>query len=371
MKTFAFPFKSKWLKEKVALTLAMKRLRRMMKKYLLFIFFILTSNVAWADHVDRPTFVTFSFENDVFFKDDGLYSNGLFLSWGYNQVDALDAQNLPSWIAYLAQKTYLTAKKQSVDTSLANKQYAVTYGFGHILQTPVDISVEELVEEDAPYVGLLAWEVQLLAYDELVIDEIGLILGVVGPISGGESLQTFIHGLNGAREPLGWDNQISNEFVFRLQARRTWRLYDTQFGSGFWAGEFDFLAGVDGSIGNLRSDVGAGYGLRIGQQLNKNVASATVFPVQKFNGLNYNPFGWYLFINTSISYVANDIFINGNTFKDSHSVDLIHAQAAISAGIMANIYNFSILYTLLRISDEYEGQAEASRYGSIAITYHF
>ncbi|MCP4324313.1 MAG: lipid A deacylase LpxR family protein [Psychromonas sp.] len=52
-------------------------------------------------------------------------------------------------------------------------------------------------------------------------------------------------------------------------------------------------------------------------------------------------------------------------------MELIHPLFAISTGIMANIYNFSVLYTLLRISDEYEGQAETSRFGSIAITYHF
>ncbi len=95
------------------------------------------------------------------------------------------------------------------------------------------------------------------------------------------------------------------------------------------------------------------------------------FPVQKFNGLNSSASGWYIFFNASASYVVNDIFINGNTFHDSHSVDLIHEQVAFSTGIMANLYNVSILYTLLHISDEYEGQAEPSRYGSIAITYHF
>lgn len=312
---------------------------------------------------DKRAFVSFTFENDVFFKDDALYSNGLFVNWGYNHVDALNDKHLPTWLAYLAQQTYLTSSD--------NKQHSISYGVGQLFQTATDLSEEALMEEDAPYVGLLAWEVNLQTFDDVVSDDIGLILGVVGPIAGGEFMQSFVHDVIGAKEPKGWDNQINNEFVFRVQARRTWRVYQKDLGSDFFNSQFDFLTGVDGGIGNLRSDVATGVGFRFGQQLSKNFGSATVFPVQKFNRMNSSPYGWYFFVNASASYVANDIFINGNTFQDSHSVDLIHTQVAISTGIVANIYDFSILYTLLRISDEYEGQAEASRFGSVAITYHF
>ncbi|GLS89218.1 membrane protein [Psychromonas marina] len=324
---------------------------------LLFIFFPLMLQA--SQQAEKRAFASLIFENDTFFRDDGLYSNGLFLNWGYNHVAALDDQNLPAWIAYLANKTHLTGN--------TNNNYSISYGFGQQLQTATDISLEELVEEDAPYVGLLAWEVSLLAYDEQMSDEVGLILGAVGPIAGGEFVQSMVHSVLAGREPQGWDNQISNELVFRLQTRRIWRAYQSDFAGA----EFDLLTGLDGGVGNLRSDLSTGIGVRFGQRLTESFSSATVFPVQKFNGLNNTPYGWYLFLNASASYVANDIFINGNTFQDSHSVDLIHPQATVSVGFMANIYNFSILYTLLYATDEYQGQAEDSRFGSIAITYHF
>lgn len=327
-----------------------------MKSHISIILLMLLSAQAQADD---HSFTSFVFENDVFFKDDGLYSNGLFFTWGYNQVNVLDDKILPSWIAYLAAQTHITSQ--------SDKQYAISYSVGQALQTAINIEVETLVEEDAPYVGLLAWEVKLFAYDQFVSDEVGLILGAVGPMTGGDFVQSFVHSLTAARIPQGWDNQINNEFVFRAQARRTWRLYEMNISDV----EFDFLAGVDGGLGNLRSDVATGVGFRIGQKLRKNFISSTVFPVQKFNGLNYTPDGWYLFFNASAVYVFNDIFINGNTFHDSHSVELIPLQIAYSAGIMVNINDYSILYTLLSITDEYEGQAEASRFGSIALTYHF
>lgn len=331
-----------------------------MRSYLVvFILIFLSLFVKADEHAQKRAFAGVILENDFFFRDDGLYSNGLFFTWGYNRIDALDEQNLPSWIVYLAQKTVLNTDE--------NKDYSVSYGIGQLLQTTTDISVEELVEEDAPYVGLLAWEVSLLAYDKQVSDEVGLILGAVGPMAGAEFVQSLVHDFTGGREPQGWAHQINNEFVFRAQTRRIWRIYETEL----WDGQFDLLTGIDGGLGNLRSDVATGVGIRFGQGLSKNFSSASVFPIQKFNNLNSSPYGWYLFLNASTSYVANDIFINGNTFQDSHSVDLIHFQAAISMGIVANIYNFSILYTLLYTSDEYQGQTEDSRYGSVAITYHF
>jgi len=311
------------------------------------------------DNPEKRAFASLIFENDSFFRDDGLYSSGLFLNWGYNHVAALDDQHLPSWLAYLAQKTHLP--------STQHKQYSINYGVGQQLQTATDISIAELVEEDAPYVGLLTWEVSLLANNDQVSDEVGLILGVVGPIAGAEFVQSLVHDFTGGREPQGWDNQISNEFVFRVQTRRIWRVYE----ANIWNAEFDLLTGLDGGLGNLRSDFSTGFGIRFGQRLTENFSSATVFPVQKFNALNNTPYGWYIFANVSASYVANDIFINGNTFQDSHSVDLIHTQATVSIGVMANIYNFSILYSLLYTTDEYQGQAEDSRFGSVALSYHF
>jgi len=306
-------------------------------------------------------FFSLTFENDYFTTDDGLYSNGLILSWGYNELSSLEGDTLPSWISYLAQKSYLTSEP--------DKTYSVTYRFAHLIQTAIDVSEKELVPEDAPYVGLFAWNGQLSAYDDLSSDQLSLSLslGLVGPLSGGKRAQSAVHQAIGSMAPRGWDNQIGNEFVFRLQAQRLWRIYDRPLGIG----EFDLITGINGGVGNLRSDIGAGVGLRWGQELTDNFSSASAFPIQKINSLNTSPHGWYFFVNTSAFYVANDIFMNGNTFQDSHSVSLIHQQFGISAGIMVNLYHWNIVYTLFQQSDEYRGQNETSRYGSITVSYNF
>lgn len=327
-------------------------------KTLMIIALLLFSPLSDADQPPLD-FFSFTFENDSFFKDDGLYSNGLIVSWGYNELSRLDSETLPAWIAYLVQKNYLTSEP--------DKSYSVTYRFAHLIQTAIDLSAQELVPEDAPYVGLLAWNGQLAAYDARGSDQLSLTLGVVGPLSGGEILQSKVHQLIGSTAPQGWDNQISNELVFRLQAQRLWRIYDDSLGSG----EFDLLTGLNAGIGNLRSDIGAGIGLRWGKELAENFSSASAFPVKEINSANSSPHGWYLFLNSALFYVANDIFMDGNTFEQSHSVSLIHPQVGVSAGVMVNFHQWNFVYTLFQQSDQYQGQNERSRYGSITVLYNY
>jgi len=324
----------------------------------LYIILFLLSPMIYAKNNDVD-YIGFSYENDVFVGDDGGYSNGLFASWGYHDLPALDKQNIPSLAAYLADKTYLT--------SLSNRRYFASYNVGHLFQTASDLTIEELVEEDAPYVGMIGWKGAFGAYDEFIADEIRLTLGWVGPASGAEYVQKGVHELIGSKEPAGWDNQIANELVFNLQAERKWRVFDTQLAST----EFDILTGADTSIGNLRSDIGGGVTLRWGKALQSSFARANIKRIEKLDGANYSPLGWYFFTNISADYVFNDIFINGNTFKDSHSVELINEQLSLSAGVMMNIYEMTLLISMLTMSDQYESQTVSSSYGSFIFTYNF
>ena len=323
------------------------------------VFTALTLLTAFAAADNKIDFISFKAENDSFFKEDGLYSNGLSLSWGYDDVPRLDKQSLPDWLAYLARKSHLSAQQ--------NKDYAITYSFAHLLQTAIDIKIAELVEEDAPYVGLLAWRGQLTAYDAFTLDRASLTLGLVGPVAAAKSLQQLAHYVIAANNPQGWNNQIGNEAVFQLQAERLWRVYKQKFK----VTEFDLLSAANAGIGNFRSDMGLAVGLRWGQGLQSSFSAASAFPLQKLNYAHHSADGWYFFSNVSASYALNDIFIDGNSFQESHSVDLIHPQYGASIGVMANIAQWNIVYTLLQLSDQYHGQKQRSRFGSLTFTYHF
>lgn len=304
-------------------------------------------------------YLSVSFENDVFFDDDGGYSNALVFNWGYYDIPALDQKSLPTWISALAEQTYLPF--------LPDREYSLRYTVGHFIQTATEIKEEELTKADAPYVGLLAWEVNATAYNDAIYDDLSLTLGVVGPAAGGEYIQKNLHSVIGANEPLGWDYQIDNELVFRAQARRVWRNFVMPVGNT----EIDVISGVNVGVGNLLSDARAGGGIRWGQKLQSSFSTSSPFVIQKMNGLMASPDGWHLFANISSAYVLNDIFINGNTFKNSHRVELVHWQTAVSAGAQLNLDNWNFIYTFIYATDEYETQTEDTRFGNISVTYNF
>jgi len=70
-------------------------------------------------------------------------------------------------------------------------------------------------------------------------------------------------------------------------------------------------------------------------------------------------------------YVFNDITIDGNTFADSHSVDLVHEQAQLSYGFAINFGRVSFGYTSARSTKIYETQPLSANFGAINFTFLF
>ena len=159
--------------------------------------------------------VEFTFENDAFgliHTSDNGYSNGLDWSWGKAVVNDFDELTLPTWLDSLYGWTYLNQGD--------NRQYQISYSVSQRMYTPDDLQQELLTEADRPYAGTLLWQSTLRSYDEGVADNLSLTLGIVGPASLAEQMQKQVHKIIDAKEPLGWDNQISNEPVFRIEAQR-------------------------------------------------------------------------------------------------------------------------------------------------------
>jgi hypothetical protein len=105
------------------------------------------------------------------------------------------------------------------------KRRGIAHMFFQRMQTPGDLEKKELIVDDLPYAGLIAWQGTLYAWDDQVTDQFSLYLGAVGPVTLAEETQSLIHDLTHAQEPMGWDNQIENEPVFKIEAQRVWNLY--------------------------------------------------------------------------------------------------------------------------------------------------
>jgi hypothetical protein len=85
---------------------------------------------------------------------------------------------------------------------------------------------------------------------------------------------------------------------------------------------------------------------------------------------------WSAFFNlaSGANLVGRDIFLDGNTFADSHSVDKNYMNAYISAGITLRYKRFFIDFMHNYYSKEYKERGlhrEYKGYSSLIFTYNF
>ena len=69
--------------------------------------------------------------------------------------------------------------------------------------------------------------------------------------------------------------------------------------------------------------------------------------------------------------VFNDILINGNTFKNSHSAPLEHYQNQISAGVVWNFGSTAYVFQITSLSSRTKLTDERENHGAVSITFRY
>ena len=166
---------------------------------------------------DTPhRFFTFTFQNDVFLNRDFGYTNGTGLTFGKGPFLSFNG-NVSPLVDKLSRKLYIR--------TMPNKIHGIAHMFFQRMQTPRDFTVSSAQPDDLPYVGILAVQTTLYAYDKKQSDQFSTYLGLVGPASLAKEAQTLVHSITGSDKPEGWNNQIENEPLFKFEALRMKKLY--------------------------------------------------------------------------------------------------------------------------------------------------
>jgi hypothetical protein len=117
----------------------------------------------------------------------------------------------------------------------------------------------------------------------------------------------------------------------------------------------------------------AGFTLRLGSDLDKDFGPPRIRPSLP-GGACFRPekgFTWYLFAGLEGRAVLRNIFLDGNTFSDSHSVDKKPFVGDLQAGLAVQWGRFRFSYTEIFRSKEFEEQESADVFGSLSLSYHF
>jgi lipid A 3-O-deacylase len=306
------------------------------------------------------THVTFGLENDAFIGEDDGFTNGIIFHWGYAPFDKFDVSNTPSWVRSLTERLYIS--------TMPGKQRAISYNVSQTIQTPDDITVKQLQVDDVPYMGLLSWKVSLHAFDDEVTDKLSLILGVVGPLSFAEQTQKGFHKVINADDPQGWDNQLDTEPVFRVDLNRNWRLLSGQMKNHFG---YDVIGLSQLSVGTISSETDVGMTVRFGRSLDRTFPLITLIPGREINPVGTVKKAYYFYLGGVVRYVANDIAIDGNTFRDSHSQDLRHDQYVITAGFNVSIGDIAITLSYVDTSKQVVGSTSTDPFGALSVSWSY
>lgn len=311
---------------------------------------------------DNPHFLTLTLENDNYTppRQDRHYTNGMALSYGF------PGGRQPAWLRWLGRLAPLADRA-------TNREYDIAVGQN--LYTPEAFARSAPIPEDRPFAGWLYGELSTTARAPGTEERLAFSLGVVGPAALGETTQKRLHDLTGDAEPQGWHNQLDNEPALLLRWGRSWF---TPLATG-GALKSDLVSRVGLSAGNVVTEAGAGVVLRLGSALFERDVPQRLQP--GLSGLparfdsRANRVDWSVFAGAEARAVLRNLFLDGNTFKESPSVDREVFVPEGSAGFSLVFGQLSrpamLSFTFVWRGEEFDGQRKADKFGSAQISVQF
>ncbi|MGB1238998.1 MAG: lipid A deacylase LpxR family protein [Pseudomonadales bacterium] len=342
-----------------------------MTKYITAVSLFLFSLAASAEA--KPWALNFYFENDLFADTDLNYTNGVRISATSpdvtdfitnNQLKHPALRKLSEGLAPLHPKP---SARQKVHRN-------IVLSAGQLMFTPQDKFKQQLDESDRPYAGWLYAGIGYQARTADKLHTLELNLGVVGPAALARQTQNAIHDLRAIERFHGWDNQLKNEPGIQLifERKRRFSLGQLHRQSGL---QTDFISHIGASLGNVATYANAGGELRLGFDLPRDFGTSSLRPgadtVLPGRAAVKDKWQSHLFLAGDARLVAHNIFLDGNSYRDSHSVDKRHLVGDLAIGFSSSYNAWKFTYAHVYRSREFHKQAKAQQYGALSISYSY
>jgi lipid A 3-O-deacylase len=319
----------------------------------------LAASPAPAAEFDQGPVLTLTEENDFVHGTDRWYTQGAKIA--YLQAD----NHIPRWTERLLESIPVLGFTTGAER--------IGYELGQSMFTPADTHASELLVDDRPYAGWLYTGLILQrrgagAGGYLTLENFQLDAGIIGPESFADQVQTWYH----HQAPAGWDNQLEDEPGLALKYGRAWLipLPSAQERS------FDVLPHAGLSVGNVDTSFRAGTTLRVGWNLPEDFGVQPIDSLFTTEGGRSSTragrrWGFYAFSGVEGRAVLYTVFLDGNTFRDSHHVDKEPWVGEWRSGLVLVLDRVELAYAHCFRTREFEGQPEGQVFGSFCVKIKF
>ena len=295
-------------------------------------------------------------ENDADVRTDEAYSHGAKLSFLFFRDDLKES---PLHIPF---------------TNYKSSDNYISFAYTQQLFTPNDIEATELVIDDRPYVGYMSVQSGLHQSLNNTLKSLIIQLGIVGPSAKMEDVQEFVHGLIGSPMPQGWDNQIGDEMIFQINYGEK-KYYDLK---KIFSLDTVVIPEYGFELGNASTKLYGGLLYRFGWGIPKDYGSFSIdnhsyskIPLTAKKIVEKK--GWKFCFNLGLkaNAIAQNIFLDGNSNKESHSVEKNNFTLEGTYGFSLVYNQMSLDYTRTQSTKEFKNQKNYLGYGSLLFSYSY
>ncbi|MEX2583567.1 MAG: lipid A deacylase LpxR family protein [Gemmatimonadota bacterium] len=289
------------------------------------------------------------FENDVLttvlpgrLNSDREYTHGLWL--------AVERDGSPLWGRVLADLPDCGPSTPELGACTRTR-----FEVGHEIFTP-DFHNHRDLTMQRPYAALLFGSMTARVLAPSIARSLRVELGVTGPPALGEEFQQMVHRLMSFREPEGWDEQVSSvpAVLLQFQEDRVFDLLDEGIRVA------DVIPSWQATVGNIRS----------GAQLGVVGRAGTILPHPWGRGAGVDESTAFGFVGIRQSWIAHDLFLDGETMVDREEVERRPFVAELETGGAVQIDGVRLTTALVIEQRRYETQPEPHWYVRAVLGYY-
>ncbi len=286
---------------------------------------------------------------------DQSYSNGFKFSYIYAEG------RVPRWATPMLDRFHVLENQ----AKWAQVNFALS--LGHQIFTPNNTQASELLKEDRPYAAWLYLGFAISLKEKYTEHFIDVDLGTIGPSAQGKQLQNGFHGLIGTNKAHGWRNGLRDEPTLQLFYQKRHKVVSQK--------NLDFVSYYGSSLGNVLIGGHVGGTARVGIHLPDDFGSSRPSAsdgnsfISSRSRYSDSENTYYLFGGVRGNYVNTNIFLDGNSYQESHSVKKLPFTFESEFGFGLRYRSATLVWRFVSKSPELVEKKEFNSFASVSLVY--